>query len=56
MLLLGAGYLCRPDKVSSFNSWCRNNLFSDRHLIISRRKTGVLLIFSGLMLLLLALW
>ena len=50
-LLLGAGYLYRPDKVSDFNNWCRNNLFSDRLLLIHRRRTGVLLIFAGLAIL-----
>ena len=52
VMLLGAGYIYRPEKVSKFNSWCRNNLFSDRLLITSRRKTGVLLLFAGMIILL----
>ena len=50
VMLLGFGYLCAPKKVTAFNAWVRENLFNDRLLIMQRRKTGVLLIFIGLIL------
>ncbi|NLB35369.1 MAG: hypothetical protein GX817_06105 [Elusimicrobia bacterium] len=51
LLFLGIGYLSRPDIISAFNSWCRENLFTDRLLIIHRRKVGVMLIFVGVLIL-----
>lgn len=49
LFFIGLGYLYRPDLISAFNSWCRENLFSDRLLIIKRKKIGILLLFASLL-------
>jgi len=51
LILLGLGYLYAPSKVIKFNSWVRENLFSDRFLLLYRKKTGVFLVLLGAVIL-----
>ncbi|MBN2407820.1 MAG: hypothetical protein JXJ19_08990 [Elusimicrobia bacterium] len=54
LIILGFGYLYRPDKISRFNSWIKENIFNDRLIIIYRKRIGVLLIFIGALILYMA--
>ncbi|MGM0440941.1 MAG: hypothetical protein ACQEQC_00775 [Elusimicrobiota bacterium] len=50
IMAVGMGYLARPDIITKFNEWMRENLFSDRLLLRHRRKVGTLLLFMGAVL------
>ncbi len=52
---LGGSYLYAPHIVSKFNRWIRDNIATDRLLILHRRKTGLFLIVFGALLLVLFL-
>ncbi|MFH1415408.1 MAG: hypothetical protein ABIH89_04930 [Elusimicrobiota bacterium] len=47
VMLMGFGFLYRPNKVQQVNRWIRDNIFNDRLLLIHRRRVGVMLIFLG---------
>ena len=40
-LLLGAGYLYRPNLISRMNAFLRDSIFNDAHVNLERKKWGV---------------
>ncbi|MDA3792557.1 MAG: hypothetical protein PF545_02725 [Elusimicrobia bacterium] len=50
-VVLGSCYIYAPHIVSKFNRWVRDNIATDRLLILRRRRTGLFLIVLGVVLL-----
>ena len=48
LIILGYWYIRCPSKISAINEWFRDHVFNDRHLIVHRKKIGVLLLLIGL--------
>lgn len=50
-LLLGLGYLYRPDIIERINAVLRETLLNDAHIALERRKWGVFFLLIGFLLL-----
>jgi hypothetical protein len=46
-LLLGLGYLYRPDLIDRMNAFLRDVLLNDSHIALERRKWGVFFLLVG---------
>lgn len=46
-VVLGCCYIYAPHIVSKFNRWVRDSIATDRHLILHRRKAGLILVVLG---------
>ncbi len=54
-LLLGVGYLCRPDIIERINNIIRNTLLNDSYIALERKKWGIFFLLLGIMFFYMAL-
>lgn len=53
-ILLGLGYLYRPDRIARLNAILRDYLLNDAHMALERKKWGSMFLLMGFLLLYMA--